>query len=802
MPDTKKEKSAGYKKNLELLKNHKVVAMLNTIRHGEGTGDELGFNKRVGGEVFYDVSQKPGKKVWIDSIGKYSSAEGAWQFTNETWERLRKKLGLQDFDREAQMVAAVELLREKQVLPLIEKGDFESAVHKLAPTWASLPTKKGSSYYAGQPSKSIEDLTNFHKQEMNYQKANSLSRGGKDGVAQREQIKRDFKAKMDKIDAMKIGEVSKRELKQNLVKETFDSGNLEIINRGIDFQNKQTQIWLDHYPKWEDRLGPFLGMDKEQYDNLREKERTRIIRAGAGDTEIIIGERNKELQPRYNIAGFKIPTPEEQPEYIPEDQVTNENSGSGQTSTAKKAEPPAPVEKPWNSDNLLSDFSTNEMFTDPQFKYSGGEYKFPFEILGNLATGLMGMEEANKKLPYRDETVSAGLIAYAQDLNRIKEQGLSPEEEGAMNMKLASAYQTGLTNIVRASNGNRNLVLGNQGQLDQARMKGIVDIALADVKRRDEAMAAWGEVQKYIGEFNTSRDIANNERLYEQAKTKQLAASQLAQQGFSNMINGIQAARENGPGSANDIMRELLMFSISGRNKNIQDNGKADTPGTASYEAKILEENKNRNDNIEKARADILNMSPDEQKDFDAFVQSNAKYNPKKNRQFNAAETMQAWNEVKGQTAGKDAFAQAQGTSNAAVDMERKSIANDDGTITISDDQLDDERTSDYKPYMPILTAYQKGGGSQYTPQEQSVNVSGTTQKFGAQPPYIASITPPGDKQLQNSLEAMERYKKANGDLEKYMAKDEIESAARDAEFEKSQNTFKEKMKTSFPNIY
>lgn len=243
--------------------------------------------------------------------------------------------------------------------------------------------------------------------------------------------------------------------------------------------------------------------------------------------------------------------------------------------------------QPFEGSDILNNLTDPGLFSDPRFEYTPGKAKLPFEALIGLGTGIAGMASANDvHIKYRDEKISEGMLLYAQDVAKIKNMGLSPETEGALKMKLQDAYQTGINNLVRASNGNRNLVLGNQGQLDKARMEGIVNIAALDIDRTDKAMAAFGEIQQYINEFDSRRDIFNNERQYQEDKQKQVSGMAVAQQGMSNFIDAIQSAKENAPGSVNDMRRQMFQFNATG----ILPNAKEGEIGSLSYrEAKKAE---------------------------------------------------------------------------------------------------------------------------------------------------------------------------------------------------------------------
>lgn len=145
-------------KHKELLANPKVQAMLKTIRYAEGTAGAGGYGTRVGGGQFSDFSKKPNKKVYIKSIGDYSSAEGAYQFLTGTWKGVSDKLGLKDFSPESQDIAAVDLIIQRGAMDDILNDNFQGAINKLSPEWASLPNSKGKGTYKNQKAKNLEKL--------------------------------------------------------------------------------------------------------------------------------------------------------------------------------------------------------------------------------------------------------------------------------------------------------------------------------------------------------------------------------------------------------------------------------------------------------------------------------------------------------------------------------------------------------------------------------------------------------------------------------------------------------------------
>ncbi len=141
-----------------------VRAFLDTIAWAEGTAGPYGYQTAFTGAYFDSLSDHP-RRVRCAPYRRRrlcSSASGRYQFLSTTWDRVANRLQLQDFSPLSQDLAAVELIREKGALEDIEAGRWQTAIHKVAPVWASLPSlSTGRSVY-GQPSKSLRQLQSVY----------------------------------------------------------------------------------------------------------------------------------------------------------------------------------------------------------------------------------------------------------------------------------------------------------------------------------------------------------------------------------------------------------------------------------------------------------------------------------------------------------------------------------------------------------------------------------------------------------------------------------------------------------------
>lgn len=139
----------------DALKETNVQAFLKSIRLGEGTLDEGGYHRIVGGGLFEDFSKHPNQRIYIPKYKVWSTAAGAYQIIYPTWVSLNKMHKFTDFSPKNQDLAAVLLIRGRKALDEIIQGDFYTAITKCAPEWASLPGSK-----AGQR---IENLDKIKK---------------------------------------------------------------------------------------------------------------------------------------------------------------------------------------------------------------------------------------------------------------------------------------------------------------------------------------------------------------------------------------------------------------------------------------------------------------------------------------------------------------------------------------------------------------------------------------------------------------------------------------------------------------
>lgn len=149
-----------------------VVAFLDMLAWSEGTSTspatkDRGYDVIVTGadrkpETFSDYSAHPfakgRKSKLITRNGLTSNASGRYQFMLKDYAHYRDLLRLPDFAPLSQDLWAIQLIRERRALPLIQAGRIQEAIARVRNIWASLP---GAGY--GQPEHALEKLMTAYR---------------------------------------------------------------------------------------------------------------------------------------------------------------------------------------------------------------------------------------------------------------------------------------------------------------------------------------------------------------------------------------------------------------------------------------------------------------------------------------------------------------------------------------------------------------------------------------------------------------------------------------------------------------
>ena len=124
--------------------NNQRKAFLDMLAWSEGTdnGRQKTRNHGYGGHcrrrAIYWLLRSPSQtchaswKTPINDAGRY-------QLLSRWWDAYRKQLGLKDFSPKSQDAVALQQIKERGALPMIDRGDIRQAIDRCSNIWASLP---------------------------------------------------------------------------------------------------------------------------------------------------------------------------------------------------------------------------------------------------------------------------------------------------------------------------------------------------------------------------------------------------------------------------------------------------------------------------------------------------------------------------------------------------------------------------------------------------------------------------------------------------------------------------------------
>ena len=117
--------------------NNQRKAFLDMLAWSEGTDNgrqktrNHGYDVIVGGELFTDYSDHPRKLITLNPKLK-STGAGRYQLLSRWWDAYRKQLGLKDFSPKSQDAVALQQIKERGALPMIDRGDIRQAIDRAA----------------------------------------------------------------------------------------------------------------------------------------------------------------------------------------------------------------------------------------------------------------------------------------------------------------------------------------------------------------------------------------------------------------------------------------------------------------------------------------------------------------------------------------------------------------------------------------------------------------------------------------------------------------------------------------------
>ena len=116
-----------------------MLAWSEGIDNGRQKTRNHGYDVIVGGESFTDYSGFYPRKLVTLNLKLKSTGAGRYQLLSRWWDAYRKQLSPKDFSPKSQDAVALQQIKERGALPMIDRGDIRQAIDRCSNIWASLP---------------------------------------------------------------------------------------------------------------------------------------------------------------------------------------------------------------------------------------------------------------------------------------------------------------------------------------------------------------------------------------------------------------------------------------------------------------------------------------------------------------------------------------------------------------------------------------------------------------------------------------------------------------------------------------
>ena len=120
--------------------NNQRKAFLDMLAWSEGTDNgrqktrNHGYDVIVGGELFTDYSDHPRKLVTLNPKTQINRRRTLPAFSR-WWDAAARAVGLKDFSPKSQDAVALQQIKERGALPMIDRGDIRQAIDRCSNIW-------------------------------------------------------------------------------------------------------------------------------------------------------------------------------------------------------------------------------------------------------------------------------------------------------------------------------------------------------------------------------------------------------------------------------------------------------------------------------------------------------------------------------------------------------------------------------------------------------------------------------------------------------------------------------------------
>lgn len=200
-----------------------------------------------------------------------------------------------------------------------------------------------------------------------------------------------------------------------------------------------------------------------------------------------------------------------------------------------------------------------------------------FEQAGGLDSAMsmvqlgMGLAESGPvKIP-DEERINDMTNNHIQSVLRLSKIGMPLVEQAKMRESMDEAFNTAKRAIMDASGGNRAQALSAVTNLGAARQKTALNIEIEKSKGRAAALSDYGELMKYVNNFEAVEGRTKSAREFEIEKANKEGAGKLVGSGIDGILQAVNNNKLYGKGSAYDMTNQYTQWYLQGGIKEEED---------------------------------------------------------------------------------------------------------------------------------------------------------------------------------------------------------------------------------------
>lgn len=184
-------------------------------------------------------------------------------------------------------------------------------------------------------------------------------------------------------------------------------------------------------------------------------------------------------------------------------------------------------------------------------------------LMGMVQLGAGLAESGEVKIP-DEERINDMTQNHIQSVLRLTKIGMPLVEQAKMRESMDEAFNTAKRAIMDASGGNRAQALSAVTNLGAARQNTALSIEVEKSKSRAAALSDYGELMKYVNNFEAVEGRTKSAREFEIEKANKEAGGKLVGSGIDGILQAVNNNKLYGKGSAYDMTQQYVKWDLQG----------------------------------------------------------------------------------------------------------------------------------------------------------------------------------------------------------------------------------------------